>query len=354
MEIARFDICLYPNNQSYFGSHKANLPTGVDLVCYEGNTAELLDVTQLGPIINYTCEDLYNHPAYYDLTWCFGVACQVGNPLVANSGAGLICISGGWQNQGVTELHGSQFSSIYQTSIGGGEGWHGGGGNFRINQSHYAPNNVGTSNKFFTPQGGPAGADASHSQGYAQNNSNPGSAALVDWNAAASSPSVTYALSGPTSGYVGNAAAYAITPNSVTTDTITFSDGGAGGTFGPTSLTFTASSATQTFSYTPASVGTKTLTVTSADGGPIIGGACFAACIACELHANRPRGWLRWICDRLRSDSVWNSQRHDYVQRWRRRNFLPVESADHKLGSCSNLRLCSRLEWDKNSDAHKF
>ena len=87
LEIARFDICLYPNNRSYFGSHKANLPTGVDLVCYEGNTAELLDVTQLGPIINYTCEDLYNHPAYYDLTWCFGVACQVGNPLVANFGS---------------------------------------------------------------------------------------------------------------------------------------------------------------------------------------------------------------------------------------------------------------------------
>ena len=80
-----------------------------------------------------------------------------------------------------------------------------------------------------------------------------------------------YTLSGPMSGYVGNPLAYALTPSGFTTDTITFSDGGAGGTFNPPSITFADSSSVQSFSYTPASVGTKTLTIMSADGGTIAG-----------------------------------------------------------------------------------
>jgi len=63
---------------------------------------------------------------------------------------------------------------------------------------------------------------------------------------------------------------YTITPNGVpsSSTTVALSDGGAGGTFSPTSLTFTNSIA-QTFTYIPASgVGgsTKTLTATASGG----------------------------------------------------------------------------------------
>ena len=49
------------------------------------------------------------------------------------------------------------------------------------------------------------------------------------------------------------------------------SDGHQGGTFTPSSLTFTGSSAAQTFTYTPASVGPKTLTPTSSNGATVAG-----------------------------------------------------------------------------------
>lgn len=83
---------------------------------------------------------------------------------------------------------------------------------------------------------------------------------------------VNYTLTGPTSGSTGVASTnFTLTPASTVTDTITLSAGAGGGTFSPTSLTFTASSTAQTFTYTPATSGTKTLTLTSADGGSITG-----------------------------------------------------------------------------------
>lgn len=87
---------------------------------------------------------------------------------------------------------------------------------------------------------------------------------------------VPFTLSGPTGGTVGVAsAAFTLTPSSTTTDVVTFSDGGAGGTFSPTSLTWTSSSAAKTFTYTAASSGTNAITPTSQDGAPI-GGSPFS------------------------------------------------------------------------------
>ena len=78
-----------------------------------------------------------------------------------------------------------------------------------------------------------------------------------------------YSLTGPTSGFVGSALAYTLVPSAVVTDVITLSDGGVGGSFSPSSLILAGTSAPQTFSYTPSTAGTKTLTITSADGGVV-------------------------------------------------------------------------------------
>ncbi len=83
----------------------------------------------------------------------------------------------------------------------------------------------------------------------------------------------SYTLTGPGVGLSGIASSpFTVTPGAAATDTITFSDGGAGGTFVPTSFTFANSSAAQTVQYTPPATGsTFTLTFTSAAGGAIAG-----------------------------------------------------------------------------------
>ncbi len=83
----------------------------------------------------------------------------------------------------------------------------------------------------------------------------------------------SYATGGATSGTVGTPSAnISVTPSAtIGSDTITISDGGAGGTITPSTLTFSASSAGQNFTYNAASAGSKTLTLTSADGYSITG-----------------------------------------------------------------------------------
>ncbi len=84
------------------------------------------------------------------------------------------------------------------------------------------------------------------------------------------SNAVGLTLTGPTSGAVGTASTnFTVTPAATTTDTITFGDGGKGGTFAPTSLIFTGSAVAQTFTYKPATTGAIALTLTSADGATI-------------------------------------------------------------------------------------
>ena len=79
-------------------------------------------------------------------------------------------------------------------------------------------------------------------------------------------------FSGPSTGLVGVPVTLSVSPNSTVTDTVTLSDGGAGGTFSPSAtLTFTNSSATQHPTYTPSATGTKTITATSTAGGAVSG-----------------------------------------------------------------------------------
>jgi hypothetical protein len=92
--------------------------------------------------------------------------------------------------------------------------------------------------------------------------------------------STTYTLTGPTSGTVGTASSnFTVTPAAaVTSDTITLSNGSGGGTFAPSSLSWSASSAAKTFTYTAASSGSKSLAATSGDGYAVTGSpASFAA-----------------------------------------------------------------------------
>jgi hypothetical protein len=77
----------------------------------------------------------------------------------------------------------------------------------------------------------------------------------------------TYTLTGPASGRSRLASApFTVTPGRAFTGTLTPSDGGAGGTFAPASLSWTASAAAKTFTYTPSSVGPRTVTTTNDPG----------------------------------------------------------------------------------------
>ena len=212
-------------------------------------------------LANWTEEDMLNHPAWYDAVWCYFLLCQIGDPRVPGTCATVINYFSLY-----SVLLNIVSGSVNNKQIGGdGDVWS------MAPSSVYMPTGLGTGNHFMTPQGGarlgriallhlqPSQSGARHS------------GALVDWNAATSASIVGYTLSGPDSGLVGNPLAYALTPAGTITDVITFSDGGAGGTFFPSSITLTNTSVVQTFSYTPASSGTKTLTITSADRNAVTG-----------------------------------------------------------------------------------
>lgn len=85
-------------------------------------------------------------------------------------------------------------------------------------------------------------------------------------------PSYSYAtaltLVGPPGGNVGSAATFTVGLNGSlgVTTTVTLSDGGAGGTFSPTTLTFQPDEepSPKTFLYTPSSTGAKTITASAA------------------------------------------------------------------------------------------
>jgi hypothetical protein len=80
--------------------------------------------------------------------------------------------------------------------------------------------------------------------------------------------SASYALTGPASGTVGLAATFTIAPTVSGAVfgpdwTATPSDSGAGGTFSPSTVTLTAGAASATFTYTPAAIGAKGITLGS-------------------------------------------------------------------------------------------
>jgi hypothetical protein len=118
-------------------------------------------------------------------------------------------------------------------------------------------------------------------------------------------PSATaYTLTGPTTGATGVASiTFTLTPNGPLggNDSITLSDGGAGGTFSPTSpLSGTSgSSSALTFTYTAASAGAKTLTVTSATLGLSVTGSPATYTASTQTNADdaniaySPYNWLK-------------------------------------------------------------
>lgn len=91
------------------------------------------------------------------------------------------------------------------------------------------------------------------------------SAASVTNNSTQTTPATAYTLTAPgtPSGTAGVASGnFTLTPNGTFTGTITPSDGGGGGTFTPSSRTWSGTSDAKTFTYTPASPGVKTISAT--------------------------------------------------------------------------------------------
>lgn len=94
-------------------------------------------------------------------------------------------------------------------------------------------------------------------------------------------PATALGFSGATGAVVGSPALITVTANgSVTAPLhVTLGDGGAGGSFNPASLTLTASTLSQQFTYTSASSGAKTISTTN-DGGLADATMSFAAGVA--------------------------------------------------------------------------
>lgn len=96
------------------------------------------------------------------------------------------------------------------------------------------------------------------------NNGGLSNPANVTYTAAAAATAVT--LTGPSSGTVSVASTnFTVGANAAITGTVivTPSDSGGGGTFTPTTVSISAGSPTGTFTYTPGSIGAKTISVTN-------------------------------------------------------------------------------------------
>jgi hypothetical protein len=90
---------------------------------------------------------------------------------------------------------------------------------------------------------------------------------ITTYTSGVASTATALTMTGPTSGVAGTASTiFTVTPNAATAAStiVTPSDGGAGGTFSPTSLTFALGATVgQTFTYTAASAGAKTISITN-------------------------------------------------------------------------------------------
>jgi hypothetical protein len=95
-----------------------------------------------------------------------------------------------------------------------------------------------------------------------------------------SAPPTTVTLTGPVAGTVSVAStAFTATLNAAAQSSIiiTPSDGGAGGVFAPSSVTITVGNSSGTFTYTPSSTGTKTISITNGSGLTNIGTIGYAS-----------------------------------------------------------------------------
>lgn len=118
-------------------------------------------------------------------------------------------------------------------------------------------------------------------------------------NYATTTPAATgVTMSGPSGGTSGVASSnftVGVTPIGGTitgTVTVTPSDGGGGGTFTPTTVGLTTGSPTATFTYTPASAGTKTISATNNGGLTNPGNLSYVSSAAAVAMYPIPRGRL--------------------------------------------------------------
>lgn len=84
---------------------------------------------------------------------------------------------------------------------------------------------------------------------------------------------VNYTFTGPSAVIEGFAARFTMTPNALTNDSVTFSDGGKGGTFTPPTRVFVNDANAHTVAYQAATTGSITITPTSADGATFTPGS---------------------------------------------------------------------------------
>jgi hypothetical protein len=97
----------------------------------------------------------------------------------------------------------------------------------------------------------------------------------LDDPGAGGTPATAYAMTGPTRGPADDpSAVFTLTPDGNTSVTVTPADGGAGGTFTPSSLTWTGDAVAKTFTYENAAGGPYTISVT--DSGTLTDPASIA------------------------------------------------------------------------------
>jgi hypothetical protein len=239
------------DNWNVWADQFPSLPSGTRMCAYESGIDYSMP-DQL-PFTYILGEDCFTHPSYYDVLHGYELMIQQGSPLVPNSGVVL-----------------QSYFNLWNDQSAGMPLWH-------LGLGFSQPAGHGLSNSFLTPQGGLGQPDSGTGvwpAGYGLINQSPGYQLLRDWNAATSGGggATGYVFSGPSSGFVGVPVTLTVSPDATVTDTVTLSDGGAGGTFSPSATaTFAASAATQHPTYTPSAAGAKTITATSAAGGVVSG-----------------------------------------------------------------------------------
>jgi len=129
------------------------------------------------------------------------------------------------------------------------------------------------------------------------------------------SVAASYTLSGPSSGNVGTPStnftvALPTGAPVAGTLTVTPNDGGAGGTFTPTSVALTTGTPSATFTYTPSSTGTKTISVTNNGGLTDPGALSYNAVSPLHLLNNLISYWKLDEATGVRFDSVVASANH--------------------------------------------
>lgn len=123
---------------------------------------------------------------------------------------------------------------------------------------------------------------------------NPGAISLT----ATSTAATALTLSGPPGGYVGEASVpFTVAANGTLAGTVvvTPSAGAGGGTFTPTTVSLTTGATSSTFTYTPATAGNKSISITN-DGGLTNPSAAAFAATAADVQAPFPPA----VADRVR------------------------------------------------------